>query len=77
MKKLVKVVAVALVLATLCMNASTVMVAPINGASHASERAMGRFAAIWAAIWGGHAAIWGGHAAVWGGGHAAVWGGGH
>lgn len=65
MKKLVKVVAVALVLATLCMNASTVMAAPVNGASHASENsAFARFMGYFAAVWG--AAVWGGNAAVWG-----------
>jgi len=77
MKKLVKVVAVLLVLATLSMSASTVMAAPVNGASHASDRSsfarmFGYFAAIWGgAIWGGNAAVWG--AAVWNN-NAAIWG---
>jgi len=76
MKKLVKVVAVLLVLATLSMSASTVMAAPVNGASHASDRSsfarmFGYLSAVWhSAVWGGGAAVWGGNSAVWG---AAVW----
>jgi len=77
MKKLVKVVAVLLILATLSMSASTVMAAPVQGASHASDRSsfarmFGYFSAIWgAAVWTGNSAIWG--AAVWNN-NSAVWG---
>ncbi len=79
MKRMAKVVMVAVILAALTIGQSTLMAAPIRGAETAAARSNGsglfeHLLNLLAAVWGGG----GGHAAVWGGGggHAAVWGGG-
>ncbi len=80
MKKMVRLIGVAVILATLTMTQSTLMAAPYVGAAQASANSglMARLIDILAALWGGdgagsHAAVWGGDLA--GGNHAAVWGG--
>jgi hypothetical protein len=91
MRKMARLIGVAVILATLAMSQSTLMAAPYVGATKASTNSglTDRLLDILTAIWGGgsndgHTAVWGGtqaggHTAVWGGtqagSHTAVWGG--
>ncbi len=80
MKKMVKVAALALVLATLIsIGQTTVMAAPAQGgarvtAPSSNDRFSG-FLRLLGAIWGGRAAVWSDRGAIWGY-RTALWGGG-
>ena len=72
MKRLQKVVALALVVAVMMIGSSAVFAAPTNGAMQATQHSANpniiqHFLDLLGAIWGG--AIWGG--AIWSG---AIWG---
>ncbi len=81
MKRMAKVVMVAVVLAALTIGQSGLMAAPVRGAEMAATRShrSGFFSHIFsilAAVWsGGHAAVWSGDGATFGT-DAAVWSGG-